>query len=278
RKEPALVIDALKAVGFFPGPRAVLVEEAADGLTPILKSALEAWADGDAMLVVTAGSLNARSSLRKLFTEHPATKIIPIYDDPPSRATIEAELARAQLPLPDRETFQDLTTLAHALDPGDFRQVLEKLSLYTLGQDTPFDQAALEAVAPATTDAALDDAIHAAADGALDRLTPTLQRLSGQGTTAITLCIAVARHFRQLHAASADPAGPEAALSRARPPVFGPRRDAMLRQARRWGTPRLEAALSLISELDLSLRSSPQAPAMALLERAMIRLAMMTPK
>ncbi|MEM9268041.1 MAG: DNA polymerase III subunit delta, partial [Pseudomonadota bacterium] len=115
RKEPALVIDALKAVGFFPGPRAVLVEEAADGLTPILKSALEAWADGDAMLVVTAGSLNARSSLRKLFTEHPSTKIIPIYDDPPSRATIEAELARAQLPLPDRETFQDLTTLAHAL-------------------------------------------------------------------------------------------------------------------------------------------------------------------
>ncbi|MEO1552012.1 MAG: DNA polymerase III subunit delta, partial [Pseudomonadota bacterium] len=35
RKEPALVIDALKAVGFFPGPRAVLVEDAGDGLAPV---------------------------------------------------------------------------------------------------------------------------------------------------------------------------------------------------------------------------------------------------
>ena len=32
-------IDALKAVGFFPGPRVVMVEEATDGLAPALSAA-----------------------------------------------------------------------------------------------------------------------------------------------------------------------------------------------------------------------------------------------
>ena len=61
-----------------------------------------------------------------------------------------------------------------------------------------------------------------------------------------------------------------------RPPVFGPRRDKVLRQAQGWGVERLQQALTVITETDLSLRSAAQtAPAMALVERAMIRLAMM---
>jgi DNA polymerase-3 subunit delta len=61
-----------------------------------------------------------------------------------------------------------------------------------------------------------------------------------------------------------------------RPPVIGPRRDRMLRQAQRWGAPDLEAAVQLLTETDLHLRSAAQtAPQMALVERALIRLAMM---
>jgi DNA polymerase-3 subunit delta len=38
---------------------------------------------------------------------------------------------------------------------------------------------------------------------------------------------------------------------------------------------RLEGALSLLMETDLTLRSSSRAPAMAVMERALIRLSMM---
>ena len=105
-----------------------------------------------------------------------------------------------------------------------------------------------------------------------------LKRLSGQGVNPTTLCIIASRHFRTLHAAASDNQGPDAALSRARPPVFGPRKDRMVQQARRLGVARLEKALSELMDTDLALRSSQQAPAMALLERTFIRIAMLCRK
>jgi DNA polymerase-3 subunit delta len=49
----------------------------------------------------------------------------------------------------------------------------------------------------------------------------------------------------------------------------------MARQAQRWGAARLERALGDLVETDLRLRSSQRAPAMALMERTLIRIAMM---
>ena len=105
---------------------------------------------------------------------------------------------------------------------------------------------------------------------------PLMQRLRAQGVQPVTLCIGLMRHFRTLYAVAAAPGGPGEGINRVRPPVFGPRRDKVLRQAQGWGVERLQQALTVITETDLSLRSAAQtAPAMALVERAMIRLAMM---
>ena len=72
------------------------------------------------------------------------------------------------------------------------------------------------------------------------------------------------------------PGGPSEGIGRLRPPVFGPRRDKIVRQAQTWGAARLEGALTMITETDLQLRSAGQnAPAMALVERMLIRLAML---
>ena len=63
RKDAALVLDGIKAQGFFPGQRVVFVEDAGDGLAPVIASALEAWTPGDAAIIVTAGQLNASAEL-----------------------------------------------------------------------------------------------------------------------------------------------------------------------------------------------------------------------
>ena len=52
RKDPAMIVDALRAQGFFPGPRVAFVEEATDTNAPVLKDALADWQPGDAMLIV----------------------------------------------------------------------------------------------------------------------------------------------------------------------------------------------------------------------------------
>ena len=54
RKDPSLLLDAIKAQGFFPGPRVAFLEDAADGLTPLVEAALKDWRAGDATIVVTA--------------------------------------------------------------------------------------------------------------------------------------------------------------------------------------------------------------------------------
>ncbi|MEM1236014.1 MAG: DNA polymerase III subunit delta [Pseudomonadota bacterium] len=275
RKSPALLGDAIKATGFFPGPRVAFVEEASDAANAAISAALEDWREGDAQVVVTAGQLNARSSLRKTFEGHANAYAVGIYDDPPTRAEIEATLRKSGLDDIDRDGMEALNALARALDPGDFSQTVEKLALYKMGEASPVTSADVEACAPASTEADVDDLLHLVAEGRAAELGPMLRRLQAQGVTPVTLCIQASRHFCALHTAAADPGGPGQGIARLRPPIFGPRRDRMLRQAQNWGAVKLEGALGDLIETDLKLRSGGQtAPAMALMERTLIRVAM----
>ena len=278
RSDPAALLDAIKAVGFFPGPRAVFIDGATDGLAPTLASALADWQPGDAQIIATAARLTPKSALRKLFEEHKTARAAAIYDDPPSRAEIAALLAEAGLRDLPRDAMDDLDALARSLPPGDLRQTIEKLGLYKRGDAAPVTPADIAAVAPLMREAELDEILHAAAEAEAGAIGPLLSRLTGQGVAPVTLCIAALRHFRTLHAAACHPGGAAAGLQAQRPPVFGPRRDRMLTQISRWGREPLETALSLLVETDLTLRSAQSAPQMALMERALIRLAMMPGK
>jgi DNA polymerase-3 subunit delta len=273
RKDAALLDDATRAVGFFPGPRVAFVEDATDGLTATLETALKEWRTGDAQIVVTAGDLKAKSTLRTLFEKHLNATAIVLYDNPPTREEIESELAKAGLKQFASTAMADLTTLARDLDPGDFRQTLEKIALYKFNDPTPLTPEEIHALAPATIEAEVDDLLAAVADQQPSLIGPLLRRLEGQGILPVTLCIGALRHFRSLHVAASDPGGVSSGIMKAR--VFGPRRDAMQRQASAWGMHRLEDALGLLVETDLTLRSTSRAPAMAVMERALIRLAMM---
>jgi len=275
RKDPARLSDAIKAQGFFPGPRVAFVEDATDTLGKIVTAALQDWREGDAQVIVTAGQLTPRASLRKLFETHTNAYAVGIYDDPPSRAEIESNLAKAGLVNIDSEAMTDLLALSRALDPGDFRQTLEKLSLYKIGDDTPLSPADVLAMAPTSTEAVLDDVLNIVGEGRSAEIGPILRKLQAQGVQPVGLCIGATRHFRTLHAAASDPGGISQGIARARPPVHFKNRERMMRQAQKWGAARLEQALELLIETDLQLRSAQRAPQMALMERTLIRLAMM---
>lgn len=277
RRDGAALLDAVKAQGFFPGPRAVHVEGAGDAAAPAFAAALEAWQPGDAQMVVTAGQLAPRSPLRKLFEADARALAIGVYDDPPSRAEIEATLAHAGLRELGGDAMEALVALSRALDPGEFRQTVERLALYRLDRSGPATAEDVQAVAPLTIEAQLDGLVNAVAEGRVDELGPLVQRLEGQGVAPVTMLIGVTRHFRALLAAAASPAGAAEGIGRLRPPVYGPRRDRMVRQAQGWGAERLSRAVQALVETDLKLRSAAQhAPALALVERTLIRVAMMS--
>lgn len=275
RKDPALLLDAIKEVGFFPGQRVVLVEDTPDAAAPAVAAALSEWAHGDAVIVVTAGGLTKASALRKVFEPHAHAVTAPIYDEPPGEEEIGRWLKVAGLTEVPQIAMRDLLALSRALDPGDFRQTVEKIALYKYGDSDPLTPEEIALMAPATIETEVDELIDVVADGKSAAFGAVMRRIEAQGIAPVTICIAALRHFRALHAASADPGGPQAGLSRLRPPVFGPRRDRMARQAQSWGMRNLEEAVHHLLDTDLQLRSSTKAPAMALIERALIRLAMM---
>ena len=276
RKDAALVTDAVRETGFFPGPRAVFVEDAGDGLAKTIAAAFDDWRPGDAHVVVTAGSLTAKSALRKLFEGLKNGFAVGIYNDPPSREELESELTKAGLKNVGGDGMSELVALSRMLDPGDLRQTIEKLALFKLDDPAPLSPDDVAACAPATTEAAMDDVLNVVAEARTREIGPLMLKLEGQGVQPVGLVIGATRHFRTLYAAASDPGGPGAGLARARPPVFGPRRDRMQRQAQGWGAARLAQALEMLTDTDLQLRSAQQrAPAMALVERTLIRLSML---
>lgn len=275
RKEPSLALDGIKAQGFFPGPRVVFIEGAGDALANVLETVLAEWAEGDATMVVTSSSLNARSRLRKAFENDLRALSIGVYDDPPGRLEIERLAKEANLGDLSEETMEVLMHLANVLDPGELTQTIEKLALYKFDDGTPVMAQDIHLCMPATSDTDLDDAAHAIAEGRTGDVVPTLKRLAGQGVKPTTLCIAATRHFRTLHAAATDIKGPNTALARARPPVFGPHKDRLVRQAQRLGANKIEIALVELINTDLQLRSSKKLPEFALLERAFVRIALL---
>lgn len=275
RRDPAMLNDALKAQGFFPGHRVAFVEDASEGLSKALGAALEDWQPGDAQIVVTAGQLTTKSALRKVFEGHPAAVAIGIYDDPPTRGDIEASLVENGLTVPNRDVMDAIMALGSTLEPGDFRQTLEKLSLYKWGDDTPLTTDDIAACAPQGAEVGIDDILDVVTFGRPDQLGPALRNLYAQGVTPVTLCIGATRHFRRLHVVASDPGGPGSGVGKLRPPVYGPRRDKIARQAGSWGRDRLEKALTALTDTDLQLRSASTAPQLALMERTLIRLAMM---
>jgi len=277
RGDPAALGDAVRARGFFPGRRAVLVEGAGDALAGAVEAALAQWSEGDAHLIVTATGLRADSKLRKLFEGARNAVAIAIYDDAPEPAEVDEMLAAAGI-RPEAPAREDVLALSAALDPGEFRQFVERLSLYGASEGGHVAAGDVAVLAPATGEVEIDALMDATAEGRTGEVGPLVRRLAGQGVGAVDLAIQMTRHFRVLHAGATDPAGPARAFARQRPPVFWKRRDRMAAQVRRLGTTRIEAALGQLLQTDRTLRSGGAAPGLALIERALVRIAVMAAK
>ena len=157
-----------------------------------------------------------------------------------------------------------------------FSPNVRETALYKYGDDTAVSTQDIEACAPTSAEAELDDILNIVASGRADQIGPVMKRLKDQGMQPVTLTIGVARHFKTLFSAASDPGGAANGVGKLRPPVYGPRRDMIVHQAQQWGGRKLQEALTVLTDLDLQLRSAGQrAPAMELVERSLIRLAMM---
>lgn len=274
RRDPAMVADALRAKGFFGGEPIVLIENGTDGLAEGLGDAISSISDDDAFLVVTAGVLPARSKLRKLFESEASAVAAPCYQTAMGRAEIDVFLKDAGVDAIEDAAVRDLVDFARSSDSGALTDLISRLALYAMDDPNPVSSADVMACLPGAGDADLDDVLDAVANGDAGKVGPIMSKLESQGVNATTLAISAMRKFKQLHAISSAGGSADAVISRLRPPVYGPRRDALARQARMWSMTKCEGALKLILETDTALRGGAAAAGYPMLERMLIRLAL----
>ncbi|MEM1163898.1 MAG: DNA polymerase III subunit delta [Pseudomonadota bacterium] len=276
RKDPASIDEAVRARGFFAGRQVVVIDGGTDGLSKPLMAVLQDVTVEDAFLIVTAGQLPARSTLRKAFEGHPGLAYIPVYEQAMDPSDIESSLKAMGL---DNGVTPDaihlLMSAQTGMDYGSFQQLLRTIALFGLRKSTPLEAADIRNVIPAQAEADIDTFVEAVADGAATEIGPRLQKLKAGSASPVSILIGMSRHFRLLLRINTSAGGPEAGLSGIRPPLWGPRRDRISSQARRWSQDRLEQANQLLFETDARLRSVANAPEFAVLERTALRLALM---
>jgi len=211
-----------------------------------------------AALVIEGGNLKPDSAVRKLFEKLSYAAAIPCYAEEKNLgALIDEELSAAKVNI-DRETRTYLMNRLGA-DQALSRSEIEKLILYVAGRDR-ITHDDIDAVVGDSAEVAVENFVYLVSGGDSRGAIRQLSRLSGAGTPPQIALAALGRHFMKLHmvaAAEAESGSADAALRKIRPPIHFKRRDAFIRDSRRWGAHRLQAALPRIQDAVMKARLSP---------------------
>ncbi len=272
KDDPARLSDEAAAIAMTGGRRVGRLHDAADGITQILHGFLDN-PTGDALVLLEAGELSPRSTLRKLVEAASNAVALPCYaDEGGSLEAVIHESLRAQglTAEPDAVAW-----LAEHLG-GDrllTRSELEKLALYMGGSG----RVRLEDAAACIGDTAalsLDDLTTACAEGDHAAAQHSLERLYREGTSPIAVLRSLQRHFLRLHlAAGAMSHGktPDQALAVLRPPPHFRLAEHLRSQLIRWPAERLSLALDLLLNAEIDCKSTGM-PAEEICSRTIMQL------
>lgn len=273
KDDPALLNDEAAAIALGGGRRVIRLRDATDALADRLAAFLDA-APGDALVIVEAGALAARSRLRKLFEGANNAAALACYPD--EGAGLDRLIARA---LAERGLAidDDARDALAGLLGGDrlaTRSELDKLATYcaAAGRVTRAD---VEACVGDGAALGLDALALAVADGDLAALDRALARAWREGLSPVAVLRAVGRHVMRLHRIAARTGGGEtldAALRAERPPLHFRLSDAIRRHHRAWPLARTERALERLMEAEIACKTTAM-PAETLCAQALMRLA-----
>jgi DNA polymerase-3 subunit delta len=253
QQDPARLADEAASLSLMGGRRVVRVRDAGDGAARHFEAlfASDRW---DAFVVVEAGDLPYRSTLRKLFEgdERRAVAVECELDGPAELAElIRATLAAEEIKV-EREALDYLVDRLGG-DRLMTRAELEKLALYA-GRGGRVGLAEATACVGDAAALTLQDAIFAAADGDAAELDRALSRAFQEGENPVGVVRAAIRHFQRLHLAAArvaTGAAPAEAVKALRPPVFWKLQERFAAQLRRWPTPRAAEALTRLTQAEI---------------------------
>jgi DNA polymerase-3 subunit delta len=256
--DPARLADEANAMSMMGGDRLLRIEDAGDKLTPLLKDYL-ASPNNNALIILEAGELGPKSSLRKLCEAAKNAAAVPCYVDD------ERDLARLI-----RETFQaqNLRADADAVSwlavniSGNRQKVrneLEKIITYKGTDNTTVTLEDVQACCGEAGAQGLDDLVYSVGGHQPEKALRTYNLLLEDGVNFIVIVRALQNHFRKLQMVNArvqngEPL--EACMKSLMPPIFFKQEPAFKAQAQRWNIGMLDKVLARLTDLEASCKQT----------------------
>ncbi len=279
--DPPRLFDEAAAIPLTGGRRVVRVRDASPATPPgiaeavarVVKSYLED-PPGDSLVVMQAGDLGPRATLRKLFESAPAGVALPCYRDDAdglNRLFDEIMGPHGISLTPDARAYLAANLGA---DRGVSRAELEKLALYA-GDDGRVELGDAEACVGDSGLRGLDRVAFAAAGGDRQALDREVSACLAMGESPVAVLRAASRHLMRLHLAMAESAAgasAETAVRNLQPPVFWRQVREMARQVEVWLPEHVARAQLLLLEAERQCKRTGM-PAAAICGRALLQVA-----
>lgn len=266
-----LLIDEVLAISLTGGRRVVRIKGATDRLSDAVAGLLEEKR-GDAMVIVEAGELPARSKLRAAFEKADHAAALACYRD--EKRDLPRIIAE-ELDKHDVRADRGAAAMLANYLGGDrllTRNELAKLALY-VGPGGEASVADVEAVVADSSFLSHDRIAHAVAAGDLDDLDRSLERALAERESPIGLIGSVRRHLTRLHLYVGLGANAEALKTmrldeRRNFMIVGPLKE----HARRWTGDLLDRALERLVEAEIQCKTTGM-PGDTICRRAFFELA-----
>ena len=276
--DPARLGDEAAAQSLTGGDRLIRIQNGADRLTVLLKAYLENPSPS-ALVVIQAGELGPRSSLRKLCESAKNAAALPCYveDERDVSRFIRETLQDAGLRA-DHDAVQWLAgTIAG--DRGKVRAELEKLITYKGDDATPVSLADVQAVCGSGSAQDFDDLVYNAAGRNSAAALKAYGVLTAEGTAFIALLRALQNHFRRLHMTKShmkEGLDIDNAMKKLSPPVFFKQAPMFRAQVNSWSLPALSSILEKLAALEAQCKQTGM-PAETLCAQAVLAISKTRP-
>ncbi len=256
--DPARLGDEAGAISMMGGDRLIKIDDGSDKITKLLKDYLEDPSPS-ALVVVSAGELSPRSSLRKLCESAKNAAAIPCYvEDERDLSRLIRETLQAANLRADNDAVGWLAANISG-DRAKVRSELDKLITYKGSEASPISIADVQAACGAAGAQGFDDLIYAVAGRNAKAAFKAYATLMEEGTAFVAILRSLQNHFRRLHLVKSHMQNgleQEFALKKLNPPIFFKQSAAFKGQLNTWSLPALNSVMNKLTDLEAQCKTT----------------------
>ena len=265
-EDPSKLLDEAKSISLLGGRRVIYVRDAEDKQASSIKSALAALNPSDNLVIVSAGDLGPRSTLRLAFEQAENAAALPCYVED------ERDITRVIQDAIKAEGFSISTDAVQYLarhivgDRGVARQEIGKLIIY-MGPQKKIDLDDVRAVTGNASDLSTDDLARHAASGNFSAADRILRQALSEGEAAVSILRKLQNHFLRLHTTKLRiqaGANVDSALAALKPPLFFKHKDSFATQVLNWQLAQIEQVLLLLQTAEARCKQTGYDPDLTL--------------